>query len=791
MIFVVELLAPAGNFDALRAAVESGADAVYLAGEKFGARAFADNFSRETLIEAVKFAHLRGTAVHVTVNTIISDAELENLAEYLKFLRLANVDALLIQDLGVFSVAKAVVPEIPLHASTQMSIHNLEGVKMLAKLGFSRVVLSRELTLDEISAICHASPIETEIFVHGALCICWSGQCLMSSLIGGRSGNRGKCAQPCRLPYELVDERGKIVLNDAGKFILSPKDLNTLEILPKLVETGVNSLKIEGRMKRAEYVATVVKVYRDFLDKKSLILGDGQQKLAQIFNRDFTTAYLERNPGKNLISDMRPNNRGVLIGRVIEVFRDKIVMKLAKSLHAGDQIEIWVKIGGRMTFTAENFTFYGDKCTLQVQNTRGIRVHDRVFKIFDAELTSEARKYFTGTPVRKIFVDASVFARVGEPLTLNFTDSDGNSATASTKFLCEAAKNRPLTLEMLENQFGRLGNSIFALRNGISADIDANLMVPISEMNDLRRKVVAELENQRLKRFSRKILPSNALKTFSPCKIDETKLVAQVDTLEKAKIALESGADEILFGGETFTHKKITSKQISEAISLIHGRGKQISLGTPRLVRENEFFALEKLLTNEVDAIYVHNLGTMSLAKKFSPEIRTDFSLIVFNAATINVLREIGVRGVTLSPELSLSQVKMLAKASSLPVECIIHGRQELMISSYCVLGSFLGNLGEKTCPNVCQTGNFYLRDRLNANFPVVTDQFCRMHILNAKILSMIDHRGEFEGISRLRIDCRALNDAETAKIVRSYKFGGSEIENFTRGHYFRGVTDV
>lgn len=783
----IELLAPAGNFDALKAAVESGADAVYLAGEKFGARAYAENFAGDKLIDAVKFAHLRGTAIHVTVNTIVADAELDEFAEYLKFLRLANVDALLVQDLGVASVAKAVVPEIPLHASTQMSIHNLAGVKMLAKLGFSRAVLSRELTLDEISTICHASPIETEIFVHGALCICWSGQCLMSSLIGGRSGNRGKCAQPCRLPYELVDERGKIILNDAGKFILSPKDLNTLEILPKLVETGVNSLKIEGRMKRAEYVATVVKVYRDALDGLKVV--DGQRKLAQIFNRDFTTAYLERNPGKNLISDMRPNNRGVLIGRVIEVFRDKIVMKLANSLHAGDQIEIWVKIGGRMTFTVENFMFKGDKCTLQVQNTRGIRVHDRVFKIFDDELTSEARKYFSGKPVRKIFVDASVFARVGEPLTLNFTDSDGNSATASTKFLCEAAKNRPLTLETLEKQFGRLGNSIFALRNGISADIDANLMVPISEMNDLRRKVVAELENQRLKRFSRKILPSNALKTFSPCKIDETKLVAQVDTLEKAKIALESGADEILFGGETFTNRPV--KNISAAIELVHTRGKQISLGTPRLVRENEFFALEKLLTNEVDAIYVHNLGTMSLAKKFSPEIRTDFSLIVFNVATINFLREIGVRGVTLSPELSLSQVKMLAKASSLPVECIVHGRQELMISSYCVLGSFLGNLGEKTCPKVCRTGNFYLRDRLNANFPVVTDQFCRMHILNAKILSMIDHRGEFEGISRLRIDCRALSDAETAKIVRSYKFGGSEIENFTRGHYFRGVTST
>ncbi|MBR0060702.1 MAG: U32 family peptidase, partial [Selenomonadaceae bacterium] len=283
---MIELLAPAGSFEALRAAVEAGADAVYLAGEKFGARAYAENFEGEQLIKAVEFAHLRGVAVHVTVNTLIADEELDEFAEYLKFLRRANVDALLVQDLGAAALAKKFAPEIPLHASTQMTIHNSEGVKALAELGFTRAVLSRELTLEEIKKICRESPIETEIFIHGALCVCWSGQCLMSSLIGGRSGNRGRCAQPCRLPYELVDERGKNLLN-AGKYLLSPKDLNTLELLPKLIETGVTSLKIEGRMKRPEYVATVVKVYRDALDKKFSTPED-MRKLAQIFNRDFT-----------------------------------------------------------------------------------------------------------------------------------------------------------------------------------------------------------------------------------------------------------------------------------------------------------------------------------------------------------------------------------------------------------------------------------------------------------------------------------------------------------------------
>jgi putative protease len=325
----IELLAPAGSKEAFYAAVNNGADAVYLGGKIFNARQFANNFSNEDLKEIIAYAHFHGVKVYITVNTLIADTEIKDLLEYLVFLRNSGVDAIITQDLGVAKLVKEYIPDLELHASTQMTIHNSPGVQFLKEQGFKRVVLSRECSLEDIKNIHKEDKTELEVFIHGALCICYSGQCYMSSMIGGRSGNRGKCAQPCRLGYELMNDQGQKLTDESfGKHLLSPKDLNTSEFLIELLEAGVTSLKIEGRMKRPEYVATVVRIYRQILDQyyahEPISLTDENKRdLKQIFNRDFTSGYFIKNQGADLMSYKKPNNRGIFLGRVQETFPQK------------------------------------------------------------------------------------------------------------------------------------------------------------------------------------------------------------------------------------------------------------------------------------------------------------------------------------------------------------------------------------------------------------------------------------------------------------------------------------
>ncbi len=807
----IELLAPAGNFEALKAAVEAGADAVYLAGSHFGARAYAGNFSNDELEKAVEFAHLRNVAVHVTVNTIVSNEEFDDLEKYLQFLNKINVDAVLVQDLGVASFVRQVAPELILHSSTQMTVHSLEGVKILESLGFKRIVLARELSLTEIKNICENSSAEIEIFMHGALCVCYSGQCLMS---------RGQCAQPCRLPYELVDENGVELLKNAGKYLLSPKDLNTIEILPKIIGTGVNSLKIEGRMKRPEYVAIVVETYRKAIDSFYKDRGNFQVKdvenrnLAQIFNRDFTTAYLEKPQGKDMISDKRPNNRGLLIGRVVNVDNDSISIKMAEKINLGDQLEIWIKVGGRVTISVKDYEINGEICTIKTaENIRGVKVHDRVFKIFDAELTKHARKFFTSAaPIRKIPLTGRVSAKISEPfklrLAISWSDPD-DFVEAETKFIVEPAKNQPLTVDKISSQLCRTGNSIFDLHDCVY-NIDDNIMVPISEINDVRRRVIKKLEDEQLAMSKIKVIHKNYhdynlnytenLKkiNFEPYNAKNTNLIIHADTIEKLTISIKSGADEILFGGESYNHEKILPKIYQNAIEIAHNFGKKIYIATPRIVRNDEQSEIEEILksVDKANGVYVHNVATLNLAKKLTNlPIRTDFSLITFNSETIKFLNFIGVEGVTLSPELTLEQIKILTKKSPIPVECIVHGRAELMISSYCIAGSFIGGVGEHKCNQPCKRQKFFLRDRKSEKFPIVTDQFCRMHILNSKVLSMLPHVETFKnfGVARIRIDGRAMSVDELKMVIKNYRLvmNGETIaedDNITRGHYFRGV---
>ena len=826
---MVELLAPAGSREALVAAVENGANAIYLAGNAFGARAYASNFDREALREAIHFAHLRKVAIHVTVNTIVADEEMGPLRDYLRFLYEAGADAVLVQDLGVARVAHETVPDLPLHASTQMSVSSLEGVRALAELGFTRVVLARELSLKEIRHICAHAPVEIETFMHGALCVCYSGQCLMSSMIGGRSGNRGRCAQPCRLPYTLVDEKGQDVLGDkAGSYLLSPRDLSTIDVIPDLIEAGVSSLKIEGRMKRPEYVATVVRTYREAIDtyyagKGYAVTQEERDDLAQIFNRDFTTAYLEGRPGKAMMSDRRPNNRGLLIGRVTAYDWDRriVTVKLSGRLGLGDQVDFWVKVGGRVTATISALTDAkgraveegqaGDIVSFAIPSA--VRDHDRVFKVYDARLMERAKEtYASGAPVRRIPVAIAVRAAVGEPLTVTLCDAEGHRGEGRTDFIGEPARKRPLSEEIIRKQVSRLGTSVYEMKS-LYCDIAGEVMVPMSEINEARRKAVEALDALRLKEIEvREHRPepkfTDRIARPTPKKAD---FLVAVDTLGKAEAALAAGADGILFGGESYEHRVIAPEEYERAWQMAREAGARIDFNTPRIVHDGQQKHVERLLDAFAafppDAVHVHNIAMLALVRRLTDfAIHADYSLISYNKQTLAFLKDYGASGATLSPELTAKEIRQLAKESPLPLTCIVHGRLELMVSNYCVTGSFLGGCGEGPCTQPCTRGHFALKDRKDALFPLAMDQFCHMHVLNSKVLSMMPHAMKFRaaGIETMQIEAKAMGEKEIAAIVKAYRkamafpeepaeaqlswIHEQEGKDITRGHYFRGV---
>lgn len=853
----MELLAPAGNREAFIAAVESGADAVYIAGSSFGARAYAENFDRNALKWAFNFAHLRGVAVHITVNTIVSDEERDECADYLRFLEEAGADAVLVQDLGVAMLARQVAPNLSLHASTQMTVHNLDGVLELADLGFTRVVLSRELSLNDIRYICAHSPIEIEVFIHGALCICYSGQCLMSSLIGGRSGNRGRCAQPCRLPYSLVDHKGQDVLKGkAGEYLLSPKDLKTLEQLPEYMNAGVASLKIEGRMKRPEYVAVVVDIYRQALDG-FLQVNEGyknskesERRLAQVFNRDFTTAYLKGRPGRNMISDMRPNNRGILAGRVIKTDKanSKIFLKPVVDINKGDELDFWVKVGGRTTVKLDEFEDnQGNKIstakageTISFVTGLNIRQNDRAFRVYDAAMMTEARSRFTtGAPVRRVPVTASAGFHLHQKprLDLRLAEDNDIHVCAEVDYIILQAEKHPLTKEAATKQLNRWGSTVYKLSE-LELDIEQGVMVPVSVINDLRRRATDALDKLRLsiwrnERNTGTTLIGKNFNTLSKIWLKENEnekksipsVYVSTTTLDGVKSALKGGAEGIIFGGDSYHHEPLSIDSYREAAAQVRNGSSDCKLffNTPRICRENSLPGLKTLwkswLELEPNGVYVHNIATIRILRELIEEsgtpveLRSNYSLIAFNGLTLEALGRLGIKQATLSPELNLSGLLPLIKKSPIKTECIVHGKLELMVSEYCVLGSFLGDVGKDscdTCSKPCKNGRYFLKDRKGECFPVVNDQYCHMHLLNSKTLSLLPEIGKLSnsGITAVRIEAQAIDPKYISTLVsayRDYLRRGSTLspeevdwcrktekdtapEGITRGHYFRGV---
>lgn len=815
----IELLAPAGSWEALEAAVNAGADAVYMGGRAFGARAYASNFDKEEMAKAVYFAHMHRVRLYVTVNTLVDDSELGELADYLLFLNNVGVDGIIVQDLGVIRLARRIVPELPLHASTQMTITNSGGVDFAVAAGMERSVLARELSLKEIDAACKRGT-EIETFIHGALCVCYSGQCLMSSLIGGRSGNRGRCAQPCRLPYKLLNGKGEDMLSgkDAGQYLLSPKDMNTLHILPQLIETGVVSYKIEGRMKRPEYVAVVVDAYRRAID--SYLAGNYHvpeedfANIEQIFNRDFTTAYMVNRPGKEMMSDRRPNNRGVLVGRVakLDKQRNKAVIKLEKELHLGDGLEFWVSVGGRVGTTVTEMlrngavvesAASGEQVTIDVP--KGVRLNDRVFRTLDSRLMAYAGQFFGTDAKKRISVDVVVTAKLGQPMTVVMTDDEGNVGYGETDFIVEAARKRALDEATVRKQMDRLGSTEYFL-SSMQFIHDENVMVPMSEMNEARRMACEALDAARLEAFA----PSRTLvhgykEQLTPNAHRHSwstgKLTVHCDSVAKVNVALQAGAERILFGGDCFNHQLPANSDYARVTEMCRKAGREVAFATPRIIKEAQLTYFDKLFALwqelEPDLVYINNNGLWPLTQKY-PQLKpvADMSLNIFNSQALQFWQENGAVSAVLSPELTMMQVEHLTSVSPLPLECIIQGRLEMMVSEYCVGGSFLGDLHKGECRFNCRE-QLFLGDRKEARFPIATDQFCHMHILNAHELSLVasvQHMAEM-GVASLRIDGRNYEEAKLAELIELYRkvLGGAveapeNLPGTTRGHYYRGV---
>ncbi|MBO5366839.1 MAG: U32 family peptidase [Peptococcaceae bacterium] len=504
----IELLAPAGSLAALKAAVENGVDAVYIGGPMFSARQKAENFTREQMLAGVQYAHERGCKIHVALNTLVSNEEIGQVIEYAYQLAEAKVDAVIVQDLGVAHLLRETLPQLPLHASTQMAVHNTPGVQFLEEQGFERVVLARETSLEAIRQIKAETDVELEVFVHGALCVAYSGQCLLSSMIGGRSGNRGLCAQPCRMQYQLVDEAGREYQNKTGQYLLSTRDLNMIHHLPDLIRAGVTSLKIEGRMKRPEYVATVVRQYRQAIDAyyagTQFDKKTADKNLLQIFNRDFTTGYFYGNQGADLMSHVRPDNRGVLIADVMKTENKKVWVQLHDTLSVGDGYLLYNQRGEEIAGKVQELSIKGKAIQsgskgqiVQLTVSGNAAGAKEMYRTADVVLLKEATDSFSRpSQPQKEKVHFKLDLSLGKPMMLYAWDDNGNQQYVESEYIIELAKNRPSDYESVRKQMDRLGNTSYELGE-FTAEIADGIIAPASELNNLRRAAIEGLEAQK------------------------------------------------------------------------------------------------------------------------------------------------------------------------------------------------------------------------------------------------------------------------------------------------------
>lgn len=678
-----ELLAPVGNIDCLKAAVNAGCDAVYLSGKLYGARSYAGNFDDEELISAIKYCHLYGVKVYVTINTLIYDAEVDGFIKYVDFLHKNGVDAVIIQDLGMFDLLHKLYPNLELHASTQMHIHNLSGTKFMEEMGASRVVLARETPIELINEIKKNTNVELEIFIHGALCISYSGQCLMSSLIGGRSGNRGTCAQCCRQSYSLIENDNIIYKN---KYLLSTRDLNSLDNIGKLIDIGIDSLKIEGRMKRPEYVFYVVSLYRKAIDSyiknnKVIITDEEINNLKKIFNREFTKGFLFNDLNKNIVNSYRPNHLGVEIGKVVEQGKGYIKVKLIDELNIQDGIRIIDKEDYGMNIQIlfinnkkVNSAKKGDIVTIKFD--KKVSINSKVVKTTDKLLMDNIDNNIKNNS-RKVKINIKLNCTLDKKIKASITDGN-NYVELESEYIVQPSLNKPTTKEDIIKQITKLGDTIYEIDN-LSIECDENIFIPVKILNDLRRCLVEKLNEKRLtiKQYIKSEYNIN-VPNFDRNQLKVLEL--------RNNYKFDNNYDEIIVPFDCNLDSPKCRKKLLR-------------------VNEHPFKMDKRIMIGELGSLYLN---------KDNKDILTDFSLNVTNSYTVAFLHSIGVNRITLSVEMNEYQIKRLIEKytnryNKLPnLEVIVSGYLESMILKYDLL------------EGLDKTKKHYLIDKYNNKFEVV-----------------------------------------------------------------------
>lgn len=813
----VELLAPVGDWNCLKAAVQNGADAVYFGVEQFNARMYAANFNVEDMKQVIDYCKLRNVKTNLTLNTLLENCEFDNAVDLAKEAYKAGVDAIIVQDLGLAKYLIDNIPGLPIHASTQMTVHNLQGVLKLEKLGFDRVVLSRELSCEEIEYICKNCKVEIETFIHGALCICYSGQCLFSSVVGGRSGNRGKCAGPCRLPYELISENAETHERksiDKG-YLLSTKDLCGIAYLPRLIQAGVKCFKIEGRMKSPEYVATVTRIYRKYIDmvlnNDDFIIDEKDiNDLMQVFNRGgFSDGHLDSKHNRNLIFPEKPSNMGIYLGTIKKYNSNKghITLQLEEDLELGDSISVSNEASKYLVSELMIKNVNQKKVSANTEVTIGrmkgnIKVGDKVYRISSKALSDFAKASYDNCENKKIPLNCTVTIKKNTPISMEISTNKNTcyNELYSSIYVKEIsnmipidALKTPISVERVVKQISKTTNTPFSFEN-ITVLLDDGLYVPsISTLNELRRTTLEKVEQKILSRAKRTLLDLSRKSKES---------ITYTPNVKNPEISVLFRQLDLDFDYTKLDKEKITNIYVSLELFISKKYSKVISyfsdnynlyIYVPSIIKTNyKNIALstieQAVMIYNIKGFIVSNIGDFELLKKYSKdyEFIGNYTLNVFNNNTMEEYRKLGLSRITLSRELNQELIKEMLANANINTEMIVYGNLPLMASSYCFLGET--NKCYPDCGTNCKKNNkYYLKDRLGFNFRVVPNSIETVTLIcNSKTLS-VSTKDLPVNFVRLDILDESINEINEA-VDKAYNREKLEGLQYTNGNLYREV---